>query len=462
MSYFAVSKSKSQMNWLNLLSPQRSGDKTAITLTQETRSRFEQDYDRLIFSHPFRRLQDKTQVFPLPEDDFVHTRLTHSLEVSSVGRSLGKAVGDALIEKYEELKQEGYTLHDFGGIVAAASLAHDLGNPPFGHSGETAISSFFIDNEKGQIFEEKVSDKEWQDLIAFEGNAQGFRILNDENNGGLKLTYACLGAFTKYPKTAAAPKDKSKKSQKKYGIYRSELIDFQRLADTMKLGVIGQEAWNRHPLAFLVEAADDICYGIIDLEDGTRLGLVDFEIAKNLMAAIIGESYKEEKLEKIQGQNEKLGLLRAMAIGQLIQQSVKVFLDHEEAMRSGDFDEALTDLIPSAATLQEISRLSVKKIYRSKQVLERETGGFEIIGKLMEAFCLGAYHQYFEPSKFTPREESILRLLPENYQIKMEKERQSVYELLLTVTDFISSLTDSHAIKLYKTIYGFSLPISKA
>lgn len=450
------------MNWLNLLSPQRSGDKTEITLSHETRSRFEQDYDRLIFSHPFRRLQDKTQVFPLPEDDFVHTRLTHSLEVSSVGRSLGKSVGEALLSKYNELEAAGYTLYDFGGIVAAASLAHDMGNPPFGHSGETAISSFFIDNEKGRIFKEKVTKKEWQDLIAFEGNAQGFRILNDESNGGLRLTYASLGAFTKYPKTSFAPSDKTKKSQKKYGIYRSNLEAFASMANAMKLGLVGEEIWNRHPLAFLVEAADDICYGIIDLEDGTRLGLVDFEVTKKLLAAIIGKNYKEEKLEKIQGQNEKLGLLRAMAIGELARQSVKVFLENEEAMLTGEFDKAITDLIPSGDILEEISNLSINKIYRSKQVLERETGGFEIIGKLMEAFCVGAYYQFFEKDKLTPRQESVLRLLPENYQLKMKLEEQSVYELLLIITDFISGLTDTHAIKLYKTIYGFSLPISKA
>jgi dGTPase len=450
------------MNWLNLLSPKRFGDKSEIELSQETRSRFEQDFDRLIFSHPFRKLQDKTQVFPLPEDDFVHTRLTHSLEVSSVGRSLGKAVGEKLLIKYKELEKAGYTFHDFGGIVAAASLAHDLGNPPFGHSGETAISSFFLDTEKGKGFEAKVTQQEWADLIAFEGNAQGFRILNDESNGGLRLTFACLGAFTKYPKTASAPRDKKRKSQKKYGVYRSELGYFKSLSETMNLNKLGEESWNRHPLAFLVEAADDICYGIIDLEDGCRLGLVDFNVTKKLLSAIIGESYSEEKLQKIPGQNEKLGLLRAMAIGKLIRETVDVFLENEAEMLDGSFDKALTDLIPSSNTLEEISYLSVKKIYRSKQVLEREAGGFEIIGKLMEAFCIGAYNKVFDEKMFTPKQKTILRLLPENHAIKIGTANQSVYELLLVMTDFISSLTDSHAIKLYKTIYGFSLPISKA
>ncbi|MFY0599949.1 MAG: deoxyguanosinetriphosphate triphosphohydrolase [Cyclobacteriaceae bacterium] len=446
------------MNWKNLLSPRRFGDKTEIELTQETRSRFEQDYDRLIFSHPFRKLQDKTQVFPLPEDDFVHTRLTHSLEVSSVGRSLGKIVGEALIKKYDELQTAGYTFHDFGGIVAAASLAHDLGNPPFGHSGEEAISSFFLDNEKGKSFEEKVSKQEWQDLISFEGNAQGFRILNDEAIGGLRLTFACLGAFTKYPKTSFAPKDKTRKSQKKYGVYRSELAYFQSMASAMKLKTIGDEAWNRHPLAFLVEAADDICYGIIDLEDGTRLGLVDFETTKQLLASIIGDSYKEDKLEKIQGQNEKLGLLRAMAIGQLIRESATVFLENEDLMLQGEFDQALTDLIPSSEILGKISSLSVKKIYRSKQVLERETGGFEIIGRLMEAFSIASYNKCFDQEKFTPKQASLLRLLPENHTLKITRKDQSVYDMLMANMDFISSLTDGHAIKLYKTVFGMSLP----
>jgi dGTPase len=217
-----------------------------------------------------------------------------------------------------------------------------------------------------------------------------------------------------------------------------------------------------HPLAFLVEAADDICYGIIDLEDGTRLGLVDFETTKDLLASIIGANYKEDKLEKIQGQNEKLGLLRAMAIGQLIKESVEMFLQKEDNMLTGKFDQALTDLIPSAQILGQISMLSVNKIYRSKQVLEREAGGFEIIGRLMEVFCLAAYHKCFKKEAFTPKQQTILRLLPEDYQIKIENSSESIYQLLLIITDFISSLTDSHAIKLYKTIYGFSLPISKA
>lgn len=449
------------MNWLQLLSPKRFGDKADVEVSSESRSRFEQDYDRLIFSHPFRKLQDKTQVFPLPEDDFVHTRLTHSLEVSSVGRSLGKAVGEKLLVKYPELKAAGYTLHDFGGIVAAASLGHDLGNPPFGHSGETAISSFFTDHEAGLGFKKLVSEKEWTDLISFEGNAQGFRILNDEEDKGLKLTFATMGAFTKYPKSSFAPTDPVRKSQKKYGYYRTNLHHFTTLADEMGLLPLTSESWCRHPLAFLVEAADDICYNIIDLEDGCRLGLVSFEETKTLLAGIIGSSFSQEKLDRIKDINQKLGTLRAMAIGQLIHECVDLFIACEEDMLHGAFDKALTDHIPSSAALQKISKLSIDKIYRCKQVLEREAGGFEVIGKLMEALCLAVYANTFDQASYTPRKKSAFRLLPAVYQAKLQTDGITVYEALLIVMDYVSSLTDSYAIKLYKTLHGFSLPVSK-
>ena len=256
----------SSMNWESLLSSGRLGQK-AIANTAPSRSAFEQDYDRIIFSHPFRRLQDKTQVHPLPEHDFVHTRLTHSLEVSSVGRSLGKRVGEVLIQRHPELSKN-YTLFDFGAIVAAASLAHDLGNPPFGHAGEDAISDFFITHSLGQSFADRVSKSEWEELMKFEGNAQGFRILNKKEYG-LKLTYATLGAFTKYPCPALfEERNKSKKSQKKFGYFQSERKVFTEVADELELQKVATDVWTRHPLTFLVEAADDICYSIIDLEDG--------------------------------------------------------------------------------------------------------------------------------------------------------------------------------------------------
>ncbi len=448
------------MNWTQLLSTKRFGDKE-VKPNSETRSRFDQDFDRLIFSHPFRKLQDKTQVFPLPEDDFVHTRLTHSLEVSSVGRSLGRAAGEFLLQKHPTLLEEGFTIHDFGSIVGAACLAHDLGNPPFGHSGESAISAFFLNHPDGQFFQQLVAEKEWEDLTNFEGNAQGFRIMNDEKEGGLALTFATLGAFTKYPKTSSAPAVRGRKSQKKYGVYRSNFEQFNLMATDMGLVELGEEAWCRHPLAFLVEAADDICYNIIDLEDGCRLGLVSFEKTKELLAAIIGEKFNEAKLLKIEDQNNKLGMLRALAIGQLIAECIEVFKANENAMLAGEFDQALTDIIPSADALNKISILSIDKIYRSKQVLEREAGGFEVIEQLINTFAQAVYFKFFEKSLFNPRQRSIYLLMDPSIRLRLEKPDLSVYERLMIVSDFIALLTDSYAIKLYKILNGYSLPTSR-
>ncbi len=443
-----------KMSWVKLLSSRRPGDSLAQNAAP-TRSPFEQDYDRIIFSNPFRRLQDKTQVFPLPEDDFVHTRLTHSLEVSSVGRSLGKNAGTFLLKKYPELS-ENYSIGDFGGIVGAACLAHDLGNPPFGHSGEDSISSFFTTNEVGIAFKERVSGKEWNDLISFEGNAQGFRLLNSNVNGGLRLTFASLGAFTKYPLSSSCEKEAGRKSQKKYGYYQCDSHLFEKMADAMGLIKLGDNKWCRHPLAFLVEASDDICYHIIDLEDGCRLGLVPFEKVKMLLASIIGDAFSEEKLAKIPSINQKLGTLRAMAISQLIFECSTVFEENEEKMLDGSFDSALTSLIPSAETLDLIIKLSIDKIYQSKQVLEREAGGHEVIDHLMEAFVVAAYYSKFEEAK--PKHSSTLRLLPEEYLVQLDGEI-SVYETVQIIVDFISGLTDSHAVRLYQTIKGFRLPV---
>lgn len=453
------------MNWLQLLSYQRSGDKEIKQLNEDqVRSAFEVDYDRIIFSHPFRRLQDKTQVFPMPEHDFVHTRLTHSLEVSSVGRSLGKRVGEALISKHPDLKEIHINPFDFGAIVAAASLAHDLGNPPFGHSGEDAISDYFINNPKGQFFKNEVEEKEWQDLTHFEGNAQGFRLLNHKGPHGLKLTLASLAAFTKYPRESLiVDRDKARKSQKKYGFFQSEKALFTDLATNLGLASLSQKEaiWCRHPLAFLVEAADDICYSIIDFEDGCRLGLVSFEQTRDLLSEIIGDKYDEAKLDKIPGKDEKIGVLRALAIGQLINESCELFIENESGILKGSFDSALTDQIPSRQVLSKIEKLSIDKIYRSGQVLEREAAGFKVIDGLLEVFTQAVYNRIFDSNHYSAKQRSIIRLLPEETISSLETPKITVYQALLIVTDFISGLTDSYALSLYRKINGISIPASK-
>ncbi|MEQ9231391.1 MAG: dNTP triphosphohydrolase, partial [Cyclobacteriaceae bacterium] len=331
-------------------------------------------------------------------------------------------------------------------------LAHDLGNPPFGHAGEDGISSFFTSTEAGKAFESLVTHDEWKDLTTFEGNAQGFRILNSPLYRGTELTFASLGAFTKYPLSSSSEKTKGRKSQKKYGYFQGNSEEFRTMAQAMNLTPIVEGSWCRHPLAFLVEAADDICYGIIDFEDGCRLGLISFETYKSLLAQIIGSNFSEEKLERVPSLNEKLGILRAMTISQLVTECSLVFVEKEEELLSGTFDQALTDVIPSAPILNEIGSLSVNKIYRSRQVLEREAGGYEVISKLMESFCLSAYEKAFD--RASAKNKTIYRLLPQEYKILLEAEGITVYQTLQYITDYISSLTDRYAVRLYKILTG--------
>ncbi|HEY0742705.1 MAG TPA: deoxyguanosinetriphosphate triphosphohydrolase [Chryseosolibacter sp.] len=441
------------MNWNSLLSSKRYNQKLEFG-TQPSRSAFDQDYDRIIFSHPFRRLQDKTQVHPLPEQDFVHTRLTHSLEVSSVGRSLGKSVGEVILQRYPELSKT-FSLFDFGGIVAAASLAHDLGNPPFGHAGEDAISDFFKEHPDGLKFKDKVSEAQWKDLVKFEGNAQGFRILN-KNQYGLKLTYASLGAFTKYPCPALfKERDKTKRSQKKFGFFQSEKEIFSEIASELGLIQTHATSWQRHPLAFLVEAADDICYSIIDLEDGCSLGLVSYADARNLFEGVITRSKsKLGKLDQIKTMPEKIGFLRALAIGDLMQECTALFLDHETEILEGKFDQALADECPSRNGLKEIINISIEKIYRARTVVEIEASGHEILPGLLEQFTK-AGSSLLDKSK-SRKYENLQKLIPEDISNSILASPSDHYNMLRNIIDFVSGMTDKHALSLYRKIKGIS------
>lgn len=446
------------MKWEKLLARGRFGDAPGNTPTQVVRSEFEVDYDRIIFSSPFRNLQDKTQVFPLPEHAFVHTRLTHSLEVSSVGRTLGKAAGEILLERYPHLHKTGISSYEIGGIVAAASLTHDIGNPPFGHAGEEAISDFFKFHPAGNCWERHVRPEHWSDLCNFEGNAQGFRMLVSKQFG-LKLTYATLAAFTKYPRPSLIPqRDIARKSQKKYGFFINQLADFELMGAFLGLEKSSPECWLRHPLAFLVEAADDICYSIIDLEDGCTLGLVSFEETVKLLAPILKDKFDPEKLKKPRSESQNLGTLRALAIGELIRETVEVFAQYEESMCKGHFDKALTDIIPSANALQEISSVSVTKIYRSKVVLEKEAAGFQVLEGLLSVFSQALYHQFYNPGLFSGQDKSILRLLPEDFPLKGWGAEVNPYPMLRSLVDFISGMTDKYALNLYRRVKGISFP----
>ncbi|HQA73415.1 deoxyguanosinetriphosphate triphosphohydrolase [Flavobacterium sp.] len=442
------------MNWEQLLSLKRQGDKgKRLRVEQDdTRLGFEVDYDRIIFSSAFRSLQDKTQVIPLSKTDFVHTRLTHSLEVSVVGRSIGRLVGKKIIEKYPHLSAvHGYHMNDFGAIVAAAALAHDIGNPPFGHSGEKAIGEYFSIG-KGQQFKDKLTPKQWQDLIDFEGNANGFSVLTSSRpgiEGSLRLSYATLGAFTKYPKESLPKKPTKNISDKKYGFFQSDRDFFKEVAE--ELGMISNKSgedigYERHPLAFLVEAADDICYTIIDFEDGINLGLVSEDYALEYLIKLVKDTIDTKKYQTLTTKEDRISYLRALAIGNLINDAVRVFLENEEAILQGKFHFALTDKSKYKAQMDDIIKLSVKNIYQSREVIEKELSGYQIINNLLDKF-ISAFNNNHE-GKTTNYDKLLLKILPEKHHL----EKDNLYERLLHICHYISLLTDGKALELNRII----------
>ena len=444
------------MNWEQLLSLKRQGD-TSKRLRKEqddTRLGFEVDYDRIIFSAAFRSLQDKTQVIPLSKTDFIHTRLTHSLEVSVVGRSIGRLVGKKIIEKYPHLQTiHGFQFNDFGAIVAAASLAHDIGNPPFGHSGEKAIGEYFSIG-KGQKFKEHLTAKQWQDLIDFEGNANGFSVLTASRpgvSGALRLTYAVLGAFMKYPKESLPKKPTNNIADKKYGFFQTDVTFFQEVAS--ELGMIPNKIGNdigyeRHPLAFLVEAADDICYTIIDFEDGMNLGLISEDFALEYLIKLVKDSIDSKKYNILKTKEDRISYLRALAIGSLINDAVKVFIENEELILSGKFYFSLMDKSKYKAQMDDIIKLSVKNIYQSREVIEKEISGYQIINTLLDKFITAFNNNHNNSS--TNYDELLLKIVPEKYL----EEKDSLYERLLHVCHFISMLTDGNALIYYQNVTG--------
>ena len=391
------------MNWEQLLSLRRQGDSSKRLRNEqdETRLGFDVDYDRIIFSPDFRSLQDKTQVIPLSSTDFVHTRLTHSLEVSVVARSLGRKVGVKILEKYPSLETiHGYKANDFGSIVAAAALAHDIGNPPFGHSGEKAIGHFFR-NGSGKNYKSELTSKQYQDLCDFEGNANGFKILTQDvkgRPGGLRLSYATLGAFTKYPKGSLPIKPNSHIAFKKYGFFQSESETFSLLAKELgllKLEDSPETLYSRHPLAYLVEAADDICYTIIDFEDGINLGLIEEDYALEYLIKLVKDNIQTDKYNSLTNKKARVSYLRALAIGTLIDDAVSLFIENEASILDGSFGVSLLEKSRYKAQMDDIIKLSIDKVYNSDEVIDKELSGFEVINELLFRFSNAVNNCYY-------------------------------------------------------------------
>lgn len=444
------------MNWEQLLSLKRFGDshKRIRKEQDETRLGFEVDYDRIIFSSEFRSLQDKTQVIPLSQTDFVHTRLTHSLEVSVVGRSLGRSVGQKILAKYPHLQNiHGYQTNDFGAIVAAAALAHDIGNPPFGHSGEKAIGEFFK-NGNGKRFKADLTDKEYQDLCDFEGNANGFKILTESRVGrlgGLRLSYATLGAFMKYPKESLPKKPTSNIADKKYGFFQSEKDAFVNVAEELGLinrGTTQDLSYARHPLTFLVEAADDICYTIIDFEDGINLGLIEEEFALEYLIKLVKNTINSKNYHALSNTEDRVSYLRALAISTLINEAVELFMTHEEAILNGKFDKALLDVSKYQAQINDIIKLSVEKVYQSVEVVDKEIAGFKIIDGILDVFTdtISNHHQ----GTMSNYHKLVRKIFPKSLDLNQE----NLYNNLLGICNYVSKFSDSKAILTHKKLKG--------
>ena len=441
------------MNWQQLISNKRFGLEEIHEAQKDDRTEFQRDYDRLIFSAPFRRLQNKTQVFPLPGSVFVHNRLTHSLEVSCVGRSLGNSIAIQLVAKYPELASTH--VPEIGAIVSAACLAHDLGNPPFGHSGEKAISTYFSEG-KGLALKSQLSSMEWEDLTHFEGNANAFRLLTHQflgrRKGGFVMTYSTLAAIVKYPFPSVLAGKKSK-----FGFFTSEENSYLKIAEELGIKRLSKEGeppqYARHPLVYLVEAADDICYQMMDIEDAYKLKLLTPKEAKDLYLLFFNEKKKcrvEDIFSFVTDGNEQIAYLRATVIGILIKECTKVFMENEEAILNGTFEGALIKHIssPLSESYKECSRVAVEKIYRSRDVLDIELAGFHVISTLLELMINAVQ----SPEK--AYSQLLINRVSSQYDIKAP----TLYGRIQAVLDYLSGMTDVFALDLFRKIKGNGLP----
>jgi dGTPase len=443
------------MNWNQLISTTRLGqEKLSTKENKHSRTQFQRDYDRIIFSSPFRRMQNKTQVFPLPGSIFVHNRLTHSLEVASVGRSLGSM----FVERAEKENMEiGNPLfYEIGSVVSAACLAHDMGNPPFGHSGEDAIAQFFRKNGNAG-FRNELTEAQWRDFTQFDGNANAFRLLghqfNGRRDGGFALTYTTLASIVKYPFESMMT------IKPKYGFFQSEKEIFNRIASELGLLQVSADPikYVRHPLVFLVEAADDICYQLMDLEDAHKLKIHSFEQTCSLFMGFFDPETEQSQIERIKqtldlvsDRNEQIAYLRATVIGKLVKQCVDVFWKKQKEILSGDFQSPLIDHVPtvSLAAIQKIKKESIRNIYNDRSVIEIEISGYQIIGTLLEVFV----DAILDPQKGISKK--MLMLIPDQYS----GELQSTYQKIQSVVDFVSGMTDLYALDLYRKIKGINIP----
>ena len=444
-----------RMDWQQLISNCRLGQEHRHLERHDDRTEFKRDYDRLIFSAPFRRLQNKTQVFPLPGSIFVHNRLTHSLEVASVGMSLGNDVARHLCSKNRDFIDT--MIPEIGQIVSTACLAHDLGNPPFGHSGEKAIQTFFTEG-KGAYLKERVSPAFWSDITCFDGNANAFRLLTHSfkgrRQGGFAMTYSTLASIVKYPFPSYVS------TKKKFGFFTTEREHYEALAGQLGIPQLsaepGQERWARYPLVYLVEAADDICYEIMDLEDAHKLKILTYQETEDLLLGFFDEENKQKILRRIRDEelkdpNEKVVYMRACVIGKLENECVNTFVAHEDEILNGTFEGSLIQHINELQrnAYERCAKLSVERIYRSRPVLDVELSGYKIMATLMEQMTEAVMH----PDRYYSQQ--LIDRVSSQYDINNE----DLETRIMAVIDYIAGMTDIYALDVYQKINGISLPI---
>ncbi len=452
------------MDWINLLSRRRLGSNSAPA-DSDARTDFQRDFDRIVFSSAFRRMQDKTQVFPLSENDYIRTRLTHSLEVSSVGRTLGTLVGEGIVQRHG-LNEHNIVAADVGAVVAAACLAHDIGNPPFGHAGEDAIREWFQTSDLAAALLEPLNDSQREDFLAFEGNAQGFRVLcrlqNPDNAGGMQLTCATLGTFTKYPRASLVDDLPAPSiAFKKFGVVQQDLPLFREATDILGMVRLSPEhdAWYRHPLAWLLEAADDICYHIIDIEDGYRLGHLSYAAVRDLLGAVVGADDRVwTRLKGISCERQRIEYLRARSINSAVDQVFRCFMDHDDTLLDVGFPKDLLQQLPAADALEACKATALQHLYYSNNVVEIAAAGFEVLGGLLEAFGGAVEEVSRRGDDASARGKMLVNLVPDQFLERKGHREPDPYSRLLGVTDFVSGMTDSYAVSLFKKITGISLP----
>lgn len=457
------------MNWASLYTARRTGDPEYKDANPDRiRTSYIRDYDRLIFSSAFRRLQNKTQVFPLPGAVFVHNRLTHSLEVASVGRSLGKAVGERIAAQQQEEGVREFYCYELPSVIAAACLAHDIGNPPFGHSGEDAIRTFFTELDgEGRKMIDDLSPNQRRDFEKFEGNSNALRILthhfNEDEVGGYKLTYTTLASIVKYPCSSEEGFDKSTGlvATKKSGFFDSEKEIYRHIAQTMNIPLVPgyTSVYARHPFVYLTEAADDICYRVIDMEDAHRLHIVTLEEFMGLFKPFFDDAegynsaaYVEKKLAGLRDDNQKVQFMRAKWIGLMVDKLSRVFMENEPLLLEGKLEKDLLSCLPEpySRLIGHINDFSVKRIYNYRSVIEIEAAGYNVIGGLLREFVTAVLNPKLSKSK------KVLQLIPAQFPVSPE--RNNLYQNVQSVVDFISGMTDLYAIDLYRKMTGISVP----